>query len=166
MNSPTGRGTRFPAALSGAGFGVTSGVLTTLGLIVGLYSGTGSRAAVAAGIATIAIADALSDALGIHVSQESAGSDPGSAWIAAATTFGAKVVFALSFLVPVLVLSLGIAVLVSIAWGLVLLTGFSWYVARLNRTSPISAIAEHLLVAAVVLAASQGVGMLIDGLSD
>jgi len=52
-------------------FGLTSGIITTLGLIVGLHSGTHSKLAVIGGILTIAMADALSDALGIHVSEES-----------------------------------------------------------------------------------------------
>lgn len=166
MTAPEARGARFTPALSGAGFGITSGVLTTLGLIVGLHSGTNSRSAVAAGIATIAVADAFSDALGIHVSQESAGTGERAAWTAAATTFATKIAFALSFLVPVLILPLGAAVLTSIAWGLVLLTGFSWYIARLNQTNPVNAVGEHLLVAAMVIAGSQAVGMLISELSD
>ncbi len=55
----------------GATFGLTSGVLTTLGLIVGLHAGTHSTAVIVGGIITISIADALSDALGIHVHEES-----------------------------------------------------------------------------------------------
>ena len=43
----------------GVGFGLTSGVITTLGLMVGLYSGTASRIAVIGGIITIAVADAF-----------------------------------------------------------------------------------------------------------
>jgi hypothetical protein len=50
---------------------MTSAVITTLGLMVGLHSGTHSRVVVLGGILTIAIADAFSDALGIHVSEES-----------------------------------------------------------------------------------------------
>ena len=46
----------------GVSFGLTSGTITTLGLMVGLYSGTQSRLVVLGGIVTIAIADALSDA--------------------------------------------------------------------------------------------------------
>ena len=157
---------RRSALLSGAGFGLTSGVLTTLGLIVGLNSGTDSRTAVAAGIATIAICDALSDAMGIHVSQESSGTGTRSAWIAAGVTFAGKFLFAMSFLLPVLLLPLGAAVLVSIGWGLVLLTGFSWWIARENGDDPKSVVAEHLTVAVVVLVASQLVGMLIDRLTD
>ena len=46
---------------SGFGFGITSGIVTTLGLIVGLSSGTHSELAVIGGILSIAIADGLSD---------------------------------------------------------------------------------------------------------
>ncbi len=55
---------------TGLGFGVTSGTITTLGLMVGLNSGTQSQIAVIGGILTIAIADTFSDSLGIHVSKK------------------------------------------------------------------------------------------------
>ena len=45
---------------TGLFFGASSGVITTLGLIVGLYSGTGSLVAVLGGICVIAVADAMS----------------------------------------------------------------------------------------------------------
>ena len=57
----------------GFSFGMTSGIITTLGLMVGLNAGTQSKLAVIGGILTIAIADAFSDALGIHISEESEG---------------------------------------------------------------------------------------------
>ena len=55
----------------GFSFGITSGIITTLGLMVGLNSSTRSGLVVIGGILTIAIADAFSDALGIHISEES-----------------------------------------------------------------------------------------------
>jgi hypothetical protein len=55
----------------GLSFGLTSGIITTLGLMVGLNSSTNSKLVVIGGIMTIAIADSPSDALGIHVSEES-----------------------------------------------------------------------------------------------
>ena len=55
----------------GFSFGLTSGIITTLGLMVGLHYGTGSKLVVLGGILTIAIADAFSDALGIHMAEES-----------------------------------------------------------------------------------------------
>ena len=48
---------------TGLYFGATSGVITTIGLIVGLNAGTRSLVAVLGGIFVIAIADAMSDAL-------------------------------------------------------------------------------------------------------
>ena len=60
-----------PAIKAGFSFGLTSGIITTLGLMVGLNAGTQSQVAVIGGIVTIAIADAFSDSLGVHVSQES-----------------------------------------------------------------------------------------------
>jgi len=54
----------------GFSFGLASGIVTTLGLMVGLNSSTNSKLAVVGGILTIAIADALSDAMGIHVTEE------------------------------------------------------------------------------------------------
>jgi hypothetical protein len=55
---------------TGLCFGLTSAIITTLGLIVGLHSFAGSKMVIIGGIFTIAIADAFSDALGIHVSEE------------------------------------------------------------------------------------------------
>ena len=57
-------------ARTGLFFGATSGVITTIGLIVGLNSGTQSITAVLGGILVIAVADAMSDALGIHLAEE------------------------------------------------------------------------------------------------
>jgi hypothetical protein len=51
----------------GFSFDLTFATITTLGLIVGLCSGTHSKLVVIGGILTIAIADAL----GIHISEES-----------------------------------------------------------------------------------------------
>ena len=56
----------------GFGFGLVSGVITTLGVMIGLYSVTHSKLVVLGGILSVAIADSFSDALGIHISEESA----------------------------------------------------------------------------------------------
>jgi len=72
----------------GISFGVTSGSITTLGLLVGLSAGTSSRPAVLGGIFTIAVADSLSDALGIHASEESEGiHGQREVWTATVATF-------------------------------------------------------------------------------
>ncbi len=55
---------------AGVSFGLTSGAITTMGLMVGLHSGTHAKLAVMGGVVTIAVADAFSDALGVHIHEE------------------------------------------------------------------------------------------------
>ncbi|MEO0295700.1 MAG: hypothetical protein ABIM85_06725, partial [candidate division WOR-3 bacterium] len=99
----------------GFAFGMTSGIITTMGLMVGLFSGTSSRLAVIGGILTIAIADAFSDALGIHISEESENVHTGKEiWVSTISTFLAKFIFASTFILPVLFLKLNLAVIVNI----------------------------------------------------
>lgn len=144
----------------GISFGVTSGVITTLGLLVGLSAGTSSRAAVLGGILTIAVADSFSDALGIHVSEESEGvHTPRQIWAATVATFFAKLATALTFAVPVIVMSLNVAVIVSIVWGAVVVTALSLDLARRQEMNPKRLVAEHLGVGALVVAAAHLVGL-------
>lgn len=144
---------------TGISFGMTSGVITTLGLMVGLHSGTHSRTIVIGGILTIAIADAMSDALGIHVSEES--KNNGSTrqiWEATLATFMAKFVIAVTFVVPVTVLPLDDAIVMSVVWGLLLLTILSYFLAKAQAVPPWKVIGEHLMIALCVVAITHAVG--------
>jgi VIT1/CCC1 family predicted Fe2+/Mn2+ transporter len=144
---------------TGLSFGLTSGIITTLGLMVGLHSGTNSRLAVIGGILTIAIADAFSDALGIHVSEESENKHTTrEIWEATLATFASKFIFALTFIVPVMLLQLATAVLVSVVWGLSLLGIFSFMLAREQNKAPWKVVTEHLGIALVVIVSTHYVG--------
>ncbi len=146
-------------------FGLTSAVITTLGLMVGLYSGTHSRVAVLSGILTIAIADAFSDALGIHISEESESKHSArEIWESTAFTFLSKSVFALSFAVPLLLLSLDTAVIAAIVWGFSLLAGLSFLLARAQKVRPTGVIAEHVVIAVAVILLTHGLGHLLQRL--
>ena len=143
----------------GFSFGITSGIITTLGLIVGLHAGTGSQAVVIGGILTIAVADAFSDALGVHVSEEAENVHSGrEIWAATVSTFVAKFAFAMTFVAPLLLLPLGAAIVASLAWGLSLLAIFSYYMARQQGAKPWRVVGEHLLIVAVVIAITHYVG--------
>ena len=147
---------------TGLSFGSTSGVITSLGLMVGLQAGTNSRLVVVGGILTIAIADAFSDALGIHFSEESEGvHSTREIWESTIYTFLAKFVFSGSFLIPLLLFSLPVAVIVSVIYGLTLLGFSSLMMAREQKTSPLMVVSEHLLVAVVVIVLTHYVGDLI-----
>jgi VIT1/CCC1 family predicted Fe2+/Mn2+ transporter len=146
------------ALKKGIGFGLTSGVITTLGLMVGLHSGTHLKVAVVAGILTIAIADAFSDALGMHISEESVNQKTTAIWEATISTFAAKFIFAMTFILPVILFQLNIAIIVSIAWGLFLLPLFSFYIAKTQNTNPFHVVSEHLLIAIIVITITHLVG--------
>ena len=147
-------------ARTGLFFGATSGVITTIGLIVGLNSGTNSMTAVLGGILVIAVADAMSDALGIHLAEES---DPqtshGHVWSATVMTFVTKFVFSISFAVPLLLLPLSSAVMVSVGWGLLVIVLLSYFLARSQGESPLAIIAEHVGIAILVVVLSHYIGV-------
>jgi VIT1/CCC1 family predicted Fe2+/Mn2+ transporter len=144
---------------AGVHFGLTSGVITTLGLIVGLHAGTHSTLAVVGGVFTIAVADALSDALGIHISKEAENTLSGrQIWLATLATFAAKFVMAGTFLVPILLLPLANAIVVSVGWGLLVLAVLSVRLARIQRLSPLPVIAEHVGIGLAVVALTHLIG--------
>ena len=144
---------------TGFSFGLTSGIITTLGLMVGLEAGTDSKVIVIGGILTIAIADAFSDALGIHLSKESENRYSfKSIWESTFATFLAKFFVALTFVVPVIFLNLTTAVFISIAWGLSLLAIFSYYLSRIEKVKAWHVIGEHLSIAILVIIITHVVG--------
>jgi len=143
----------------GANFGLTSGVITTLGLMVGLHSGTHSTAVIIGAIITIAIADALSDALGIHVHEESENVHTvEQIWAATLAAFLSKLLVVGSFLVPVLTLQLTQAIMVSLVWGGLVLAVLSYLLARDQGKHPGKVIAEHFLIAGLVVSITHTVG--------
>lgn len=149
----------------GISFGVTSGIITTIGLLVGLSAGTNSRTAVLAGILTIAVADSLSDALGIHISEESEGVHTArEVWSATAATFASKLIMALTFVIPVVLFPLDTAVIVAVVWGGVALTLLSINVGRRQGTDVRPIIVEHLGVATLVVVAAHVLGLAVSGL--
>ena len=143
----------------GFSFGLTSGVITTLGLMMGLHAGTHSMPAVLGGILTIAVADAMSDALGIHVAEESKNhGNTNEVWESTMATFAAKFVIAGTFAVPVLVMPLDLAIVASLVWGLSLLAVLSYALARAQRVSPWKVIGEHVVIGLCVVAITHYLG--------
>jgi VIT1/CCC1 family predicted Fe2+/Mn2+ transporter len=145
---------------TGIYFGATSGVITTIGLIAGLYAGTDSLVAVLGGILVVAVSDAMSDALGIHLAQEA---DPESnsahIWAATISTFLTKLIVALTFALPLIFLTLDVAVVVSVGWGLIVIVLLSYYLARTQKAAVLPVIAEHLAIAIVVVILAHFIGV-------
>lgn len=149
----------------GFSFGLISGIITTLGLIVGLDSGTHSKIVVFGGILTIAVADAFSDALGMHISEEYSKQKIKQVWISTFATFLTKFFFALTFVIPVLFFQLSAAVIIDIIWGLSLIAIFSYYIAKQEKARPINVIGEHVAIAIVVIILTRLIGVWISTFS-
>ena len=147
----------------GFSFGIVSAVITTLGLIAGLNSSTHSTLAVIGGILMIAVADAFSDSLGIHVSEESENKHTKrEVWESTFSTFFFKFIFALTFVIPFLLFNLSTGVIVSIVWGMLLLGIFSFKIAKKQKgTKPWKVVLEHLVIALVVVVITNYLGKFV-----
>ena len=148
-------------------FGLTSGVITALGMIVGLHSATASRLVVVAGIIVMAIAGGLADAAGLHLSEESelekgrAKHTTKEIWLTTLFTFLSVSGFILTFVIPILIFPLKIAVLIAIGWGISLLILLNFSIAKRRKENPIKLISEHVLLALFVIVVSHGLGNLV-----
>ena len=148
--------------MRGFSFGLTSGIITTLGLMVGLYFGTHYWWVVLGGVLSIAIADACSDSLGIYVSEKASGNlSAKSLWRVTVITFFAKFIFALTFAIPILLFPLKIAILVCVLWGTLLMGVFSVYLARLQKRDVVRMVLEHIVIMIIVLIITSSVGFWI-----
>lgn len=147
---------------TGLSFGLTSGVITTLGLVVGLHSGSNSKAVIMGGILVIAVADAFSDALGIHVSEESDEErSQREVWESTISAFLSKFIVALTFIIPILLFSLPTAIIIEILWGLFLIGLFSFYIAKQKGEKSYKTVSEHIIIAILVIIITHYVGVLV-----
>ena len=130
--------------------------------MVGLNSGTHSQLVVLGGIFTIAIADAFSDALGIHMSEESENKHTTKEiWMSTIATFSTKFLTALTFAIPILLFKLNTAIIISIIWGFLLMILLSYRMAKKQNEKPFNIISEHVLIGTIVIIATHYVGKLI-----
>jgi len=144
-------------------FGIASGVITTLGLMIGLYSSTYSRGVVLGGILTIAVADSCSDAISMHFSEESEGVHTNKEiWLSTFLTFLSKFIVTLSFLPLLFMFPLDIGMILNIVWGFLILSVFSYIIAKRQQNNPIKAIIEHVLIMGIVICITYYLGKLID----
>ena len=146
---------------SGISFGLASGVITTIGVIIGLGIGTQSQTVIIAAVLTIAFVDAFSDAFGMHLAKEAEDISAKHVWKTTIITFISKLIFALTFLVPVVLFDLNNAIIASVIWTLVLLSFASYFIAKKEKKNPRKIIAGHLLIAIIVIVITNFIGIFI-----
>lgn len=153
--------------ITGMCFGLTTAVITSLGMIVGMHSATSSKLAVVAGIVVMAIADGLSDAVGLHTAEEAEVENgkskhtPKEIWLTTLFAFLSVAGFTLTFAIPILIFPVETAVFLAIAWGILLLILLNFCVAKIRKENPVKLVFEHILLAIFVIIVSHLVGNLI-----
>lgn len=141
-------------------FGITSGIITTLWLIVGLGVWSHMKSVVIWGILTVAVADAFADAMGIFVSEESNKTNKRKdIWMAWLTTFCAKFLVALSFVIPFLIFPILPATGISVVWGFWGLRILSHKIAEIHKQKHSHVVVEHITVGIVVVIITYLVGV-------
>ena len=139
-------------------FGATSAIITNLAIVTGLHSSPNAKTSIIGSLMVIALADNISDSLGIHIYQETEDIQKKEVWIGTFTNFFARLLVSFGFILIVLLLPVEMAVRVSIIYGLVTLGLFSYLIAKRKGLNPVSAIFEHIIIATVVIIISKYLG--------
>ncbi|MDD5432549.1 MAG: hypothetical protein PHO70_06165 [Candidatus Omnitrophica bacterium] len=142
-------------------FGASAAIITNLGLIVGLRTGSHAKFSIIGSMLVIALADNVSDSVGIHIYQESECLEQKEVWLSTFTNFFSRLLVSLTFIALVYFLPIGIGVVSSLIWGLSLLSFMSYMIAKDRGINPYWAICEHLCIALLVIIVSNFVGGII-----
>jgi len=147
-------------------FGITSGIITTMGLIIGLSLAGATKLLIVWGILTIAVADSLSDSLGMFISEEADQINKmKSVRSAALATFLAKFLMALLFIIPFYIADTFSAVWICIVRGLLGLFTLSREIADIHGKEVRRIVRENILVWVVVIVVTYFVGIFISHLT-
>jgi hypothetical protein len=152
----------FTLRLPEMSFGASSAIVTSVGLIVGFGAANIARSTIVGGLLIVGLADNLTDSLSIHIYQESERLNEGAAFRATLGNFATRLFVSLSFVLLVIIFSGVNSILASLAWGVLLLVGLTWRVARSRNASVLTEIAKHLAVAGIVVAVSRATGTFIN----
>jgi hypothetical protein len=138
-------------------FGGTAALVTSMALITGMDAIGASRLTIITALLIAALADNLTDALSIHIYQESERLEPREAFVGTLSNFLARLASSLTFIVPVALLPAYAVVPASIIWGALLLTALTYLLARERKVGVSAEIGKHLLSAAAVLVVSRAI---------
>jgi VIT1/CCC1 family predicted Fe2+/Mn2+ transporter len=141
--------------------GSSAAIITNISLIVGLGTARAGKAPIFSGLLTVALADNISDSLGIHLYKESEGVGEKLSLLATVLNFLSRLLVSLTFVAIVLIFPTSQAIIVGIVWALLLLNLVSYLVTRSHHGNSILEIIRHVLIAVIVILLSWCVGHLI-----
>lgn len=139
-------------------FGSTSAIITNLALVVGLETSINAKLNIVASILVIAIADNISDTLGIHIYQEAEGLKGKEVWLYSFTNFITRFLVSMIFILLIVLLPLHLAVISSIIFGLLILAIISYIIALHKKMNPYRAIIDHIIIALLIVLTSNFLG--------
>ena len=144
-------------------FGSSAAIISNASLIPELGSARAGKGPILGGLLTLALADNISDSLGIRFYKESEGCGEGQSRLATILNFLSRLLISFSFIVIVLIFPTSQAMIVGIVWAFLLLALISYLITRRNGQNSVLEIIKHVLIAVVVIALSRWVGRLIAG---
>jgi len=100
----------------------------------------------------------------MHISEEASEKTEKEVRESTISTFLAKLMVGSSFLIPILALPLDMAVLVSIAWGVLIIAVLSYFIAKRDHKSPLWTITEHIALTIFIILLTHGIGSWISGI--
>ena len=135
-------------------FGATSAIITCLAFIIGLSKSGNPKLSIIGSLLVIAIADNISDTLGIHIFQESDLKKSDVVRVSTFFNFLTRFVVILVFILLIFFLPIVYGMIFSIFWGISLLTVLSYLIAKEQKINPFKAVFWHIALAVLVIIVS------------
>ncbi len=144
-------------------FGGPAAIVTSMALIVRLGTATTAKAAIIGSLLVIGLADNLTDSLSVHIYQEAEPLAHRQALHTTIANYIARLTVTATFVLLVLLLPMQTSAFAAIAWGLFLLSGLSYLLAKARQVSATGEIFKHAGVALGVIVMSKAIGLAIQG---
>jgi VIT1/CCC1 family predicted Fe2+/Mn2+ transporter len=141
--------------------GITAAIVTSMGLIAGLAQGNYTKTGLITSLLVFAIADNISDSLGLHIYKESEGASSRETRMFTYGNYIARLFLSATFILIVLLFSSYLAFIISFLWGSILLAILSYFIAKKKKTNSSLEIIWHLMIALMVVLGSRFLGNLI-----
>jgi hypothetical protein len=138
-------------------FGIISGTITTLGVIIGLWQSYPDVWIIIAGIVSIAFSDSFSDGLAMYFSQLTSSEKSVAMQVGFKTTLY-KILITMSYVIPFIFLSIESAVIINILWGCILVAYASY---QINES-----VVLNLIIVWIVIGLSYTSGNVIKLITD
>ena len=135
-------------------YGSTSAVITSLAIIISLSGTINSKFNIIAALLIIAIADNVSDAFAIHLQEESQKVSTKEVRKTTFYNFLARLLITTIFVIIIFFIPTTLATIISIIYGLGIITFLSYNIAKSQKKNPYKEIAIHVGVAIILMIVS------------